>query len=92
MKTISTTEAFARLSRNLNSASSRFFFTLSLILTLLFSFGIGNTFAEAYWPYAGFYEVYMEYSYSGVNTNYSFYSGDQQQLAIVRLGYADGGF
>lgn len=40
MKTISTTEAFARLSRNLNSASSRFFFTLSLILTLLFSFSV----------------------------------------------------
>ena len=42
MKTISTTEAFARLSRNLTSAVSRFFFTLSLILTLLFSFSVGE--------------------------------------------------
>ena len=48
MKTISTTEAFARLSRNLNSASSRFFFTLSLIFTLLFSFGVGETFAATW--------------------------------------------
>ena len=48
MKTISTTEAFARLSPNLNLASSRFFFTLSLIFTLLFSFGVGETWAEPY--------------------------------------------
>ena len=40
MKTISTTEAFARLSRNLTSALSRSLFTLSLILTLLFSFSV----------------------------------------------------
>ena len=48
MKTISTTEAFARLSRNLTSALSRSLFTLSLILTLLFSFSVGETFAATW--------------------------------------------
>ena len=48
MKTISTTEFFARLSRNLTSALSRSLFTLSLILTLLFSFSVGETFAATW--------------------------------------------
>ena len=46
MKTISTTEAFARLSRNLTSAVSRSLFTLSLILTLLFSFSVNEAWGK----------------------------------------------
>lgn len=43
MKTISTTEFFARLSHHLTSAVSRSLFTITLIFTLLFSFSVGET-------------------------------------------------
>ncbi len=48
MKKISTTEFFARLTRNLTSAVSRSLFTITLIFTLLFSFGVGETFAATW--------------------------------------------
>ena len=42
--------------------------------------------ADAFWPYAGFYEVYMTYSYSGNKTNYTFYSGDNNSSQSQDLG------
>lgn len=38
--------------------------------------GVSNAWADAFWPYAGFYEVYMTYSYNGNNSNYTFRSSD----------------
>ena len=86
MKNSLKTEAFARLSRNLTSLGTRLLLSFSLILTMLFTFGVGEMWAEAFWPYAGFYEVYMTYSYSGNNTNYSFYSSDNNSSQSFDLG------
>ena len=47
--------------------------TAILILLLM---GVSNAWADAYWPYAGFYEVYMTYSYNGKNSNYTFRDSD----------------
>ena len=57
-----------------------------LIGTLLLTLGVGQMWAEAYWPYAGFYEVYMTYSYSGNNSNYTFYASDNNSSQSVDLG------
>ena len=48
---------------------------MTAILVLLLM-GVSNAWADAYWPYAGFYEVYMTYSYNGNNSNYTFRSSD----------------
>lgn len=66
MKTISTTEFFARLSRNLTSAVSRSLFTLSLIFTLLFSFSVGKA-----WAWAT--NVYLNGNFTGNNWNNATY-------------------
>ena len=48
---------------------------MTAILVLLLM-GVSNAWAYAFWPYAGFYEVYMTYSYNGNNSNYTFRSSD----------------
>ena len=48
----------------------------SVIISVLLLMGVSNAWADAYWPYAGFYEVYMTYSYNGNNSNYTFRSSD----------------
>ena len=55
-------------------------------LTLLLTLGVGQMWADAFWPYAGFYEVYMTYSYSGNNSNYTFYASDNNSSQSVDLG------
>lgn len=59
-------------------------YTISIFTFL--TLGVGQMWADAFWPYAGFYEVYMTYSYSGNNSNYTFYSGDNNSSQSVDLG------
>ena len=75
--------------RTQNGVKSYSFPTRLLSPILIFAFltlGVGQAWADAFWPYAGFYEVYMTYSYSGNNSNYTFYSGDNNSSQSVDLG------
>ena len=56
------------------------------MLIMLLTLGVGQMWADAFWPYAGFYEVYMTYSYSGNNSNYTFYASDNNSKQSVDLG------
>ena len=56
------------------------------MLIMFLTLGVGQMWAEAFWPYAGFYEVYMTYSYSRNNTNYTFYSSDNNSSQSQALG------
>ena len=58
----------------------------AVMLIMLLTLGVGQMWADAFWPYAGFYEVYMTYSYSGNNSNYTFYSSDNNSSQSVDLG------
>lgn len=57
-----------------------------LILTLiLLVVGAGKAWGDAFWPYAGFYEVYMTYSYNSKSSNYTFRVSDNN-ASDVNLG------
>ena len=53
--------------------------TAILILLLM---GVSNAWAEPSSPYASLYEVYMSYSYSGQNGEYTYKNTDNGHVAV----------